>query len=395
MVAAGIAANRTVPDSDSDGLTGLQKRILFENREEQKSRLQQRMYQKSLQAAKQEYGPEGVEQQKALWQAAANGLQKGYRKGAMGGISANAQRLDYDEWEDRDDLQVTEARIAKTAVEDLIDAGLDRDVSPARLVSLYQVRSDAYESERGMNLRSQGNDDQPVKFREGVALPYDYVDWEIDERELMNSQNFGEDAEAEGAEEAGEQLADSMEDLVFRGWNTELEIQGGLYSVDGYLTTDYKLEESGFGPWSEASNVVETVQDLQGELNAQTEDRNRGYNAQQEGVWLYYPTAQWGNLTLQPDPQGDGNMNLLQRLQQDFPWIDFRMSGALDPDQCVMVVQNSDVVDLADGQAPTTMSGEIDMGLATKYKHLGMRVPRIKATYDEIYGIAVGTGIDG
>ncbi len=71
-------------------------------------------------------------------------------------------------------------------------------------------------------------------------------------------------------------------------------------------------------------------------------------------------------------------MNLLQRLQQDYPWIDFRMSGALNPDECVMVIQNTDVVDLADGQAPTTMSGEIDLGLATEYRHLGMRIPRIK-----------------
>lgn len=395
MATAGLTANRTMPDSDNDDLSGLQRRILFTNDKQEKKKLQQRMYQKTLQAAKEEYGPAGVEQQKQLWQAAANGLSKGYRKGAMGGISANAQRLDYDEWEDRDDLTVTEARIAKTAVEDLIDAGFDRDVSPARLVSLYTVRSDAHEAERGMSLRSQGHDDQPVKFREGVPLPYDYVSWEIDERELINSQNFGEDAETEAAEEAGEELADSMEELAFEGWNTEIEIQGSLYSVDGYLTTDYKLEESGFGDWAEASNVWETVTDLQAELNAQTEDRNRGYNPQEEGVWFYYPTAQWGNLTLQSDPEGQGDMNLLQRLQQDFPWIDFRMSGALDPDECVMVVQNTDVVDLADGQAPTTMSGEIDLGLATEYRHLGMRIPRIKATYDEIYGIAVGTGIDG
>ncbi len=104
-----------MPDSDNDDLSGLQRRILFTNDKQQKKQLQQRMYQKSLQAAKEEFGPAGVEQQQQLWQAAANGLQEGYRKGAMGGISANAQRLDYDEWEDRDDLTVTEARMAKTA----------------------------------------------------------------------------------------------------------------------------------------------------------------------------------------------------------------------------------------------------------------------------------------
>jgi len=395
MSGTGLTANRTIPDG-SDDLTGLQRRILFANQAEQRQQLQQRMYQRSLDAAEEEYGPDGREQQKQLWQSAANGLQKGYRKGAMGGISANAQRLDYDEWEARDDLQVTEARIAKTAVEDLMDAGLVTDVSPARLVSLYQVRSDAFESERGMSPRSQGHDDAPVKFREGVALPYDYVTWEVDERELQNSMNFGEDAEAENAEEAGEELADSLERLAFDGWNTNVEIQGDLWSVDGYRTTDYRLNVGTLSDWgADPQNVYDSITELQTQLNAQTDDSNRGWNPQQEGVWLYYPTAHWGNLTLQSDPEGNGNMNLLQRLERDFPWIDFRMSGVLDPNECVMVVQNRNVVDLADGQAPTTMSGEIDMGLATEYKHLAMRVPRVKATYDEIYGIAHGIGIDG
>jgi hypothetical protein len=387
-----------MPDSDDSDLSGLQRRILFTNDKQDRQQLQQRMYNNTLRAAKKEYGRDGVEQQKQLWQVAANGLQTGYRRGALGPIAANAQRLDYDEWEDRDDLQVTEARLAKTAVEDLLDAGFDRDVSPARLISLYQVRSDAFESERGMSPRSPGNDDQPIKFREGVPLPYDYVDWEIEERELVNSQNFGEDAEAEAAEEAGETLADSLEDLVFNGWNTEIEIQGTLYSIGGYTSTDYRLEESGLGDWGDSTNgpqnVVDTLKTLQDELNSQGSNSNQGYNPQEQGAWFYFPTAQWGNLTLEPDPQGDGNMNLLQRLQQDFPWIDFRMSGALDADECVMVAQNRNVVDLADGQAPATMSASVDMGLATEYKHLAMRVPRIKATYDEIYGLIHGTGIN-
>lgn len=391
MAVNGLTANRMASD-ETDALTGMQKRILYENDPQRKRKLQQRMYEESLRAAHKEYGADGVERQKQLWNIAANGLQKGYRKAALGGISANAQRLDYDEWEDRDDLQVTEARLAKTAVEDLIDAGLVRDVSPARLISLYQVRSDAFEASRGMSLRSQGNDDSPVKFREGVPLAYDFVDWEIDERELQNSMNFGEDAESETAEEAGEALADSLEDLAFNGWNTEIEIQGHLYSIGGYTTTDYRIEESGLPSWDDAQGVWDTVVDLQDELNKQED--GRGWNPQEHGAWLYYPMQQWGNLTLQSDPEGDGNMNLLQRLEQDFPWIDFRMSGALDADECVMVIQNRNVVDLADGQAPTTMSGEVEMGLATQYKHLAMRVPRIKATYDEVYGICHGTGID-
>jgi len=125
-----LTANRTMPDSDDSDLSGLQRRILFTNDQQERQKLQQRMYNNTLRAAKKEYGREGVEQQKQLWQVAANGLQTGYRRGALGPIAANAQRLDYDEWEDRDDLQVTEARLAKTAVEDLLDAGFDRDVSP-------------------------------------------------------------------------------------------------------------------------------------------------------------------------------------------------------------------------------------------------------------------------
>lgn len=316
---------------------------------------------------------------------------------ANAGATANAQGLEFEEWEDRDGMAVQETQHRLTAVDDLLQAGLVRDTSLARLVSVWQAENDFDEGEISMDGRSVSTEDRTVTAIDGVPLPIVHVDFEISQREQANSENFGESLDTQDARKAGRVVREDLEDLVFNGWGNAVQTSRGSFTVEGYTNATNRLTPTAPGAWDDgtngAQNVLDSVRALLDALEQQGPNNNEGYMAEQMGAWLYIPTARWGDVTRQSDPEGDGNMSLRQRIEQDFPYIDIRHAGALDGDETVMVVQSRDVVDLADAQAPTTQAWDIEGGFATRYKSLACRVPRVKSTFADRSGIAHMTGI--
>lgn len=330
---------------------------------------------------------------------------RGYRKQTVK-LSANAQQLDWEEWEHRDDTPVTEARVATSMTEDLLGAGLGIDTSLARMISRWPIRSEAFEVDRNMDARNRGTSDAPETAYEAVSLPISFIDYELSWREIQNSQSMGESIDAQSAVEAGETLAVAQEELMADGWDVAIPVEGlGTITVDGYRTTNYRITDAAPGPWSDASNgasnVLATFEAMMQGLHGQTDDQNRGADVQDDGAFVYYPRAQWSNVTLKADPKGDGNLSIAERIEQDYPWLTLRQSGVLDPDEVIMVVNNRRFVDLADAQAETNMSWDVEGGMATRFKAMNCRIPRIKGTFgpdaesvdDAIVGVAHYTGI--
>ena len=66
------------------------------------------------------------------------------------------------------------------------------------------------------------------------------------------------------------------------------------------------------------------------------------------------------------DPRGDGNMSVMQRIEQDYPYLDFRTAGALDDGDVIMVAKDERFVEVINAQSPTNLTEEVDFGLATK-----------------------------
>lgn len=354
----------------------------------------------SYQRVKQTYGNQMAETQKRAFQELDKAFVRGFRTSGLrsNSMSANAQQLDYDEWEDRDDQVVPETQEALTAIDDLINAGLTHDTSPARLISVYQKANefDSDDVERSMDARARSVGDSTVKTRAGVPLLFSHFDYEISMREIQNSENFGEDLPTEDARKAGRALREDMELQMFKGWNGEIAANGGLWSIGGYTTAPSTLTGDATGEFGDpdngASNVLDTIDAMLAKLEKQGPNQNEGYMAQEFGAWLYYPTAQHGEIYRQADPRGDGNMSLARRIGQDYPYVELRHAGVLDPGELVMVIQSPDVVDIANGQAPTNMSWELENGLVTRYKTLGMQIPRIKSTQSGRSGIVHFTG---
>lgn len=330
------------------------------------------------------------------WKAIDRAFTMGYRSPTANvGATANQQTLQFDEWEDRDDLVVEETTFRLTALDDLLNAGLVSDTSLARMISVYQKENKFAQGdvERSMDGRARSVEDRSVWEVAGVPLPISHFDFEISLREQQNSQNFGEDLETADARKAGRALREDLEDLVFNGWGPSITTSRGTFSVEGYTNATNRNTPTSNGSWSTAQNVIDDVRANLNALEQQGSNNNEGYMPEELGVWWYIPTARWGDVTRQSDPEGDGNMNLRARIERDFPWVDIRHAGALGSDETVFVIQDPDVVDVADAQAPTTQSWEIEGGFATKYKSFACQVPRVKDTRAGVSGISHMTGI--
>lgn len=315
-------------------------------------------------------------------------------------MSANAQQLDWNEWAEQSG-SYTEARVSTSMTGDVVGAGLAVDTSLARMISRWSIRSEAFEVDRAMDARNRGTSDLPEKAFEGVALPISFIDYEISERVIQNSMNFGEAIDDAAAEEAGEALAVGQENLMAYGWDMNVPVKGlGSFSVDGYLNTDYSLSVTAPGSWDTASNVTETMRKTMQKLHGQTADENRGADVQ-GGAWVYYPRAHWSNVMLADDPQNDSGMSVADRINQAFPWLSLRQSGVLDPNEMIMVVQDRKFIDIADALTESNMSWDVHGGLSTHFKTMNCRIPRIKGTFgpdaettgDAIVGVAHVTGI--
>lgn len=350
----------------------------------------------SIQQVANNYGADWAEMQKTAFKELDKAFVEGFYDSpdlSANAPTGNAQQLDYDEWVEHGDLVVDETQEQLTAVDDLVNAGLTHDTSPARMVSVYQKDNtfDRDNVERSMDARARGVEDSTVKVRAGVPLPFSHFDYEISQREIQNSQNFGEALPTEDARKAGRALREDMEALVFNGWNREIRTDGALWSIGGYRTDESRLTGAATGEFGDpdngAMNILETIDKMLEQVETQGPDENEGYMPQEYGAWLYYATSQHGEIYRQADPRGEGNMSVAQRIAQDYPFLDLRHAGVLEPGEVVMVIQSEDVVDLANGQSPTNMSWEVENGLVTRYKTLGMQIPRIKSTRQGRSGI--------
>lgn len=351
----------------------------------------------AVQQAKQHRGKEAAEWQKRAFSK----LDKAFMEGFMqaGGPTANTQtandqRLDFDEFEDKDENTLQEVRFQLGITDTLLNAGFSTDTSLARTVYV-QERESKWEQtgEISMDGRAKSNDDEAVLEIFGTPVTITHVDYEISARQQQQSQNFGEDIETRKARQAGRILRETEEFQTLDGWGPTVEdARGNTVTMFGMRDSSVAITGSASGNWGTPSNVLDTIDDeILNPLETQTAENNRGPMPEEQGLWLWYHPNQRSDLRA-ADPRGDGNMSLMSRIERDYPYIEMQANGALDDGEIVAMVQDRRFGEVLNAQAPTNLSEEVDFGLATKYKALSSRVPFFKSTYDGVKGITYLTG---
>lgn len=334
-----------------------------------------------------------------------NAVMRGYRSGGattqsantdqIVGLRANDSLLDFEEHEDRAEETLQEIRTDLTMMESVMAAGFTRSTSLARTEYIKQ-RTDEWSNtgEISMDGRAESAPDERVKERFGVPIPIVHVDYDIPARRQQQSMNFGESIEDEQAEEAGRILRETEENLFLDGWGpTVPDSQGNNLDLFGVRDSSISITGTASGDWGTPSNVLDTIDKILNAFETQTTGNDRGPDPVEQGMWLWYHPNQRSDLRA-ADPRGDGNMSLMQRIERDYPYIDMQAAGELDDGELVATVQDPRFLRILTAQAPTNLSEEVDMGLATKYKTLASRIPFFQKTYTGIKGNLYYTGAE-
>jgi len=388
-----VTANRTL--AGKADLPARAQAAIAANGEEQKQRLK-RLRANALEQTKQQHGRSAAEWQKR----ALSSLDRAFTEGfcGAGGRTANAptandQRLDFEEFEGQDPDTLQEVRFDLGMVDALIDAGFTTDTSLSRTVYVRE-RESKFEvtGERSMDGRAKSDDDETVLEIFGTPIPIAHVDYEISARQQQQSMNFGEDIETRKAREAGRILRETEEFQLLDGWGPTVDdARGNTVEMYGLRDSAVSITGTATGDWGTPSNVLDTIDDILNQFESQTTDNNRGPDPVDQGLWLWFHPNQRSDLRA-ADPRGDGNMSVMSRIQQDYPYIDMSAKGALDDGEVVAVVKDSRFAEILTAQAPTNLTEDVDFGLATKFKTLSARVPFLKTTYDGIKGTLRYTG---
>lgn len=356
----------------------------------------QAIRQNAVNEAKQNFGP-GVAQWVAnSFNTLDNAVIRGYRMGGgyqNRGIRANDQILDFEEHEDRAEETLQEVRTSLTMMESVMAAGFTRSTSLARTEYIKQ-RTNKWSNtgEISMDGRAESAPDERVKERFGVPIPIVHVDYDIPARRQQQSMNFGESVEDEQAEEAGRILRETEENLFLDGWGpTVPDSVGNNLDLYGVRDSNVSITGTASGDWGTPSNVLDTIDKILNAFETQTADNARGPDPVEQGMWLWYHPNQRSDLRA-ADPRGDGNMSLMQRIERDYPYIEMQAAGELDDGELVATVQDPRFLRVLTAQAPTNLSEEVDMGLATEYKTLASRIPFFQTTYDGVKGNLYYTG---
>jgi len=377
---------------DDIGLPADRELALTSN-QDQAARLK-RIRANAVQQAQDNFGADVAEWVANSFATLDDAVVRGYRMGGgQSAFTANEQILDFDEHEARDDMALQEVQTNLTMLESVMAAGFTRNTSLARTEYIKQRRSDwSNKGEISMDGRGESQPDQGANERFGVPIPIVHVDYEISARQQQQSMNFGESIDDQQPEDAGRVLRETEENLFLDGWGpTVPDSQGNNLDLYGVRDSAVSITGSASGDWTTASNIKDTIDKLLNDLESQTADNDRGPDPVEQGAWLWYHPNQRSDLRA-ADPDGDGNMTVKTRLQQDYPYLDMQAAGELDDGELVCVVKDPRFIRVLTAQAPTNLSDEVDMGLATEYKTLASRVPFFKTTYDGVKGSLYYTG---
>ena len=302
-------------------------------------------------------------------------------------MAANAT-LERDEWETLTDRMVSTYEETLVGIQDLRSAGLTRNVSLATIVDLWQERSAMTDAEVSMDGEAASEEDRSTYETTGVPVPIVHKDFRIPERELRASRKMGNDLRGDDIFAATRSVTEMLEYLLFNGWESSVGTgRGETYQLYGYTNVPTNTDVPGAGDFSTASNIRPTIIDTIDAFDAN--ERTAGNFA------FYFSPPQWRELRSAVDPDGDGNMNLRQRLSEEFAQEigAFRRAPFLDDGEAVAVDLSMDVVELAEAEDVQTIEWQSGSGMTNHFKVMAALAPEIKADPEDNSGVVHITGI--
>lgn len=302
-------------------------------------------------------------------------------------IAANATTLEEDEWRTLTSRMVDIYEDTMVGVADLQSAGLTRNVSLATRVDLWQKRNNFTEADVSMDGETRSSEDRLHYSTEGVPIPIIHKDFRIAQRVLESSRRMNNDLRTDEVAAATEVVTEMQENLLFNGWSRNITDQrDDTFTLYGYRNAPDRNTVTG-SDWGTASNIRD---DFVSMIDAMDDDNRTG-----GGYYLYLAPPQWRQMRSAVDPDGDGNMTVRQRLNEEFgaELGAIRRAEYVPDGEAVMVDMSQDVVELAVAEDTQLIEWQSGSGMTNHFKAMSAMAPEIKSDAEAQSGIVHTTGI--
>lgn len=286
------------------------------------------------------------------------------------------------EWEHFDTEIIKSVRDNLTGVADLKSRNLTYDLGGRGMafpVMKYQEMSTAGNAYVSMTGLGRGEADIPVFDLKYFPLPIIASDWFLDFRHLMESRNMGTDLDTTMASEAGEEVAQLQEQILFNGYNSYGYGGGTIY---GY--TDHPDRHQGTlkASWDDSSTSGPVVlSDIEAMVDDLVQDK-------QLGPYIMYIPSGYQKV-LARDYRDGYPETIRERILEGYGNVqDIKVSDKLSADNVVLVQMKPKTVRMVTGLDVQNIEWQEKGGLVFNYKVMTIDIPQIRSDRDSKIGLA-------
>lgn len=301
-------------------------------------------------------------------------------------VRANQTGLRDDEWEAVDEELVSVAQERLSIVDVALELGLTRDISLGTLTDTWENVSEFGTADVSMSAEAPASEDGIQYGGNGVPIPVTKKGMRIGRRQLLASRERGQGLPVDGITAATRSVSERLENLFAYGWNRDVD----NYSLPGFMTHPKVDSVSVPGTWdNDASSVRPTVKNLISAL-----DVANNFGPGDTGYVLHLGPAANRIIADSIDPDGTGDLNLRQRIQQDFTEISrIERTAALDPGDAFLYKPTTETFKVGMAADLQTLEWESGSGMSSHVQVFAAMAPEIRSDINGNVGVAKATGI--
>lgn len=296
-----------------------------------------------------------------------------------------------DEWKQIDDRLLEVAQHSLRAVQDLRDRGLTQSTDLGTLIHEFERTDEFEEAELDMGAETRGADEHSTFDLKGVPLPIAHKSFHIGFRQLRASRNRGTSLDTMNLAKATRSVSERLETLLFNGW------AGGAQGFDipglrGDNREDNVNDLTG-SDWTDSSGT--DADDIRDDLIDGIELlENNNYGPEGTGYLCWIARENYQQLRRR-DTGTDQERGLLERLEEEFEFVDFVRADHLDAGEYIMLKPVEDVVELVVASDITNVEWSSHADMTTHMKVMGSITPVVKSDKNGQSGIVNATGLSG
>ena len=285
-------------------------------------------------------------------------------------LAANAT-LRKDEWKHMDQAILPAARQRLVGIADLYSRGLVYRLGNGlgKTVLEYESLSELTPAEMTMDGVNRSQKDRPNYELNYLPLPITHKDFHFNARVLAASRTTGDPLDTTTGEQAGRQVAEFLEGMLFNGTGSYSYGGGTIY---GYTDHPQRNEVTLTATWDTSGVDGEDILD---DVRAM---KQASIDAKHYGPWvLYIPTAY--ETILDNDFKSASDKSIRQRIMEINGIQDIKVVDKLAADNVLLVQTTSDVVRVVEGMPIQTIEWQTEGGMVHNFKVMAIIVPQIRA----------------